>query len=260
MAGSELVWPQIDDILVNHGEWAPKPCPPPEGAHTFAGDEGGADRLVFDGDTVTAGQAGQTSSHRAVYYALRPDLYLVDIPDFSQGFALQFILDLGLRRALQIAVTAPAPNVPALLIDRVAQRGSQSAVDVTCTRWHGDGAREPFTGSDLLIGKQLRYTYSSTHEYDHFYLSERYYAWFCRKGPDAGLGDFEECEYIALRDDMVLFIWREKLLPCVGITVEDHAVMQTAGKIFGADMASGATKGEIVGARIRFIADIAGDD
>jgi hypothetical protein len=47
-----------------------------------------------------------------------------------------------------------------------------------------------------------------------------------------------------------LVCWREKLLPCVGIMVEDHKIMRSVGKIGGADAYTGAIANTRVGATI----------
>src|SRR5208282_824778 len=120
------------------------------------------------------------------------------------------------------------------VLARLASTGSQSAVKVRYRQAPiGAAVCSPFPPSRALVGKLLRYTYSSTHIYDHFYVSERFYSWFCREGPDKNLGDFEECDVFEIGPQLYLVCWREKLLPCVGILVEDHAAMRVTGKICG---------------------------
>ena len=248
------VWPEIEEILVNHGEGAPPPCQPPAGTREFVSAEG-SDVMVLSG--AEARFAGDTLT--AVYYAIRPGIYFVDLPDSAEGRARMLILDDTRGRVLQTEIVAPIPGTPDGLLDRLALRTSQSAVGVTYHHWFAPEAEQtPFTSSPRLIGKQFRYTYSSTHQYDHFYINDRYYAWHCLKGPDAGLGDFDECAHFEIAENLVLFVWKEKLLPCAGFTIEDHDAKRTIGKIFGANSNSGEARGAIVGADLTMIADISG--
>ncbi|MEO5597534.1 MAG: MoaF C-terminal domain-containing protein [Novosphingobium sp.] len=247
-------WPEIEDILVNHGEGAPAPVQPPAGPIVLVDPDTG-DTLSLETASVSLGG----SHFPATWYAIRPGIYLIDAETGASGTTRLIVVDAPAGRALQADVIAPLPNMPDSLIERIAATGSQSAVGITWRNWYApDAEQNGFGPSNLLIGRQLRYTYSSTHQYDHYYITDRYYAWHCLKGPDAGLGDFDECRHIALADDLVLFVWKEKLLPCVGFTIEDHAAMRTIGKIYGANSSSGAASGTIVGADIAFIADISG--
>ena len=249
------VWPEIDDILVNHDGGAPPPCPPPADTIALFAEAG-------DGVLTLAGTQARFGNDvlEAVYYPIRSGMYLVDLPDGLGGTARMLVLDTIRGRALETEITAPLPGAPDSLLDRLAWRDSQSAVGITYRYWYAQGAeRQPFPPSHQLIGKQFRYTYSATHQYDHYYINDRYYAWHCLKGPDAGLGDFDESSYFQVAENLVLFVWKEKLLPCAGFTIEDHDAKRTVGKIFGANSNSGKAQGVIVGADLRLIADISGD-
>lgn len=252
-AAIDDAWPQIGDILVNHGANAPLPCTDLDGRDfTFRVDDQTID-LAFEPGWISLAEDGRTTRLPVGIFRARPGIYLADCGGLENGRSLSLLIDIDGARLLIIDVTAPAPGVSADVLERVASRGSQSAVDIGYR--HG-GA--PFPASSQLVGKQFRYRYSDTHVYDHLYLSDRYYSWFCRRGPDAGLGDFEECDMFEIAEDLVLVCWREKLLPCVGLTLEDHRSMRSMGKIFGADSQTGQSDASIVGADIRFIADISG--
>lgn len=248
------LWPEIDDILVNHDGGAPPPSAPPAGTFAFVAEDG-EDTLRLSGAEATFGEEVLP----AVYYQIRPGLFLIDLPDRPEGVARLLVLDTNKGRVLQTEMTAPLPGAPDGLLDRLAWHDSQSAVGVTYRYWFADGAeRTHLPSSRQLIGRQFRYTYSSTHQYDHYYINDRYYAWHCLKGPDADLGDFDECAHFQVDDNLVLFVWKEKLLPCAALTIEDHDTKRTIGKIFGANSSSGKAQGVIVGADIQPIADISG--
>lgn len=251
----EQDWPEIGEILVNHGAQAPEPVTELDGRRfeLIVGDE--PVELAFDADTLTWLAADNAMNWPCTVWKAREDVYFIRVDQSRQERLL--ILALAPARLLEIAITAPIPDAPEGLAARLAAYGSQSAVAISYRQGGpASGSDTPFPSSTQLIGQQFRYRYSDTHLYDHFYLSERYYAWFCRQGPDGGLGDIEECDHFAIADDLVLVCWREKLLPCVGITLEDHCAMRTLGMIFGADSATGETQGAIVSATITHIAEI----
>lgn len=249
----KMNWPQIGDIVKNHGAGKP----PLSGQLT-----GKSYALVLDGKQVHANfkpngelewiEDDVVTLETAEVFELRAGLYFVDfIKSGDRRISISIIVDLNAARYLVIHVLAPAENVPSGLMERVTTRGSQSAVDVRYHQGGLSGGKPPyFPRTAELIGKHFRYRYSDTHEYDHIYLSEEYYTWFCREGPDKGLGDFDECDYFLLDDSLYLVCWREKFIPCVGVMVEDMRSMRSVGKIFGADSYGGLTANETVGSDI----------
>lgn len=254
--------PQIQDIVPNHDGGRPELVADLEGRafelvspqRRIQVELGAAGRLMWrDGTTAT--------QQRIETLRVRPGIYFLDWVDrFEPQRSSTLILDLTSQRSLLIEVTAPGKEVPPAVLDRMRLRGSQSAVDVSYTQFGMDGPLSaPFPRTAELVGKACRFHYSDTHVYDHIYLSERYHAWFCRSGPDAGLGDFDECDYFGIAHGLVVFSWREKLIPCVGIAVEDHVCMRSVGKIFGAHAESGATANVTVGAHISELATIRAD-
>ncbi|MBB4518978.1 MoaF C-terminal domain-containing protein [Paraburkholderia fungorum] len=84
-----------------------------------------------------------------------------------------------------------------------------------------------------LIGMRNLYTYSATEQYEHVYLNDNFYAWQCLSGVEAGLADVDRCHYIAIAKDLYLFVWREKIIPTLGVVMIDLERKKTDGKIFG---------------------------
>jgi len=84
-----------------------------------------------------------------------------------------------------------------------------------------------------LLGKRVEYTYSPTERYEHLYLNENFYTWHCLAGAEKGLADTDRCYYYKLSDKLYLFVWREKIVPTLGVLIEDFDQMKTSGKIFG---------------------------
>lgn len=264
MADTAL-WPQIGDIVHNHEGGRPDPVADLQGqGFDWTRDDGLRCRLAFDAAQAavqwTAGDDTQCTPCEV--FAIRPGLYFVDAVDARDPhISHSFVLDLPMHRVVQVDVEAPVPGAAAGLLDRIAQRGSWSAVDLKIRQGCLDSAAgqavPPCPRTSALVGHHYRYHYSDTHIYDHIYVSERYYSWFCHRGPDAGVGDFEECQYLALGPDLFLVCWTEKLIPCVGVTVEDLQSMRSIGKIFGADAYTGVTANRTVGAAMSLVATFA---
>ena len=253
-------WPQISDIIPNHDGDRPSATDALVGLRTYLGGEIQA-AIEFDSDRCAWRENGREElNYEYEALGLGRRLFFVDaMPVVPNLRSLTMILDLALMRALVVEVTFPKPEAAqSAVLARLAATGSQSAVKVRY-RQSGLGTSDasPFKASGALAGRHLRYTYSATHIYDHIYHSERFYSWFCREGPDKGLGDFEELDAFELAARCYLVCWREKLLPCVGIMVEDHQSMRATGKICGVDAYTGEIGNSRVGARLEFVADCA---
>lgn len=106
-------------------------------------------------------------------------------------------------------------------------------------RWH-----PPTTD---LIGRRMRYEYGPRDLYEHIYLTERYYTWLCRRGPEEGLADTDRCHYRRIEEDLYLFVWREKIVPTLGVVLVDTAALRSTGKLFGY---SGGDFGAVTNVRI----------
>jgi hypothetical protein len=94
----------------------------------------------------------------------------------------------------------------------------------------GAGLHEP---TRALIGMRNLYIYSETERYEHIYLNDNFYAWQCLSGVEAGLGDVDRCHTIGIDTSLYLFVWREKIVPTLGVVMIDLQRMKTDGKIFG---------------------------
>ncbi|MFV8907134.1 MULTISPECIES: MoaF C-terminal domain-containing protein [Serratia] len=94
-----------------------------------------------------------------------------------------------------------------------------------------DAALPQFT--DELIGMRNLYTYSPTERYEHIYLNNNFYAWQCLDGVEKGLADVDRCHYVKVAEKLYLFVWREKIIPTLGVVMIDLQEMRTDGKILG---------------------------
>jgi len=98
-----------------------------------------------------------------------------------------------------------------------------------------------------LVGWRMRYDYGPRDLYEHIYLNERYYTWQCLRGPEQGLADTDRCHYRRIDENLYLFVWREKIVPTLGVVLVDTAALRSTGKLFGY---SGGDFGAVTNARI----------
>lgn len=190
--------------------------------------------------TVTAGPgAGRTSTGDYLALLLREDLYLVDFLDTEER-ATSVTLVLDLARSICTLLTGRLPDEAEAgrsLISRLDSGLDLTGVEVTFLsgavdrEFNEDSERHPHT--DELVGKRVEYTYSPSERYEHIYLNERFYTWHCLLGVERGLADTDRCHYRKLGEKLYLFVWREKLVPTLGVVVLDYTDMTSRGKIFG---------------------------
>jgi hypothetical protein len=95
----------------------------------------------------------------------------------------------------------------------------------------GQGHRH--TPTVELVGKRVQYVYSRAEAYEHIYLNSMLYCWQCLKGIEKGLADTNRCHYYKIADKLYLFVWREKIVPTLGVVLIDLLHMKTTGKLFG---------------------------
>jgi hypothetical protein len=84
-----------------------------------------------------------------------------------------------------------------------------------------------------LVGKRVEYTYSLTERYEHIYLGPRLYTWHCLSGSEKGLADTDRCHYRKIAEGLYLFVWREKIVPTLGVVLVDLAQLRTTGQVLG---------------------------
>ena len=190
--------------------------------------------------SVTRG-SGQGREARESYSAtrVRERLYFVDfVRHMDQATAVSLVVDLDLA-----AVTALIGRLPdeaearRSLLERASAGEELTAVSALFLSGTIDA---PFTveaavhgPTSDLVGRRVEYTYSSTERYEHVYLNDKFYTWHCLQGSEKGLADTDRCHYYKLGTDLYLFVWREKIVPTLGVVVVDFDAMRTAGKIFG---------------------------
>ncbi|MGY4099345.1 MoaF C-terminal domain-containing protein [Nocardia sp. R16R-3T] len=105
----------------------------------------------------------------------------------------------------------------------------------------GSGAvpEEAHPPTNELIGRRVRYAYSSDDIYDHIYLNENLFTWLCLGGAEIGIGDTDRCTYWKLREKTYLFSWLEKNVGVEGMVLIDLNAHRTVGIQFGIDQQTG---------------------
>lgn len=214
---------------------------------------------------INSQQELNTSLELYEAFEIDKDLYFIDLN--NQGnqkrHSVSLIYDLNRSQVLEIKVVAPfIDQARSDLLARITENNSTSAMKIHYR--HGviengsesekqDDTLYEYLRTDKLVGKRLLCTYSDTHVYDHIYLNKDHFCWYCLKGPDKGLGDYDECDYFELAPNIYLICWREKLLPMTGIIVENHTKMRSLGKIYGLDVNSNKTENITVGANLKLL-------
>lgn len=169
---------------------------------------------------------------------LRDGLYFVDYIDATaRATSVSLVIDLD--TGVWTAVVGTLPTEADTRIDaftRVARGLPLTAVDAQFRHGTLGGHARPgplHAPTRELIGKRTMYRYSPTECYEHIYLNENFYAWQCLQGVERGLADVDRCHYFRIADELYLFVWREKVVPTLGVVLIDLAQRKTDGKIFG---------------------------
>jgi hypothetical protein len=200
------------------------------------GEDGSRTTLAFAAGAVT--RDGVATAQCSITRP-RPGIWFVDVrmADTPRG-GTSLVLDLERGCYIEIDGTLPTreeAHVP--LLERVAAGTELTPVKARIVRgtidrpFAPDAALPRPTGE--LLGKRVEYIYSPHERYEHIYLNDGYYTWRCIEGFERGLCDTDACHYYAIDTDLVLFIWREKIVPTLGIVMVDLRAMKTTGKIMG---------------------------
>jgi hypothetical protein len=107
----------------------------------------------------------------------------------------------------------------------------------------------PHGRSRELTGRRIRYTYGDGGIYEHVYLTENLFTWHCQAGPEKGLADTDACDCYAIRSDVYLFSWREKIIPTLGVVLVNTGRMRSNGYLTGIDTHTGEVSYFPIGAR-----------
>lgn len=171
--------------------------------------------------------------------SLRPGIYFIDFLEAGRrASSRSLVLDLG--QGVVTAVTGTLPTRQEAmepLLARIARGEPLSGVSAAFSRGTIDRPCAPdaplHPETTELVGRRVRYVYSSTESYEHLYLNPGFYTWHCLTGVEKGLCDTDRCHTYRIAEALYLFVWREKIVPTLGVVMIDLEKMKTTGKIFG---------------------------
>jgi len=201
--------------------------------------KGAETEITFEtADTLTWKRAadGRRGSEHYFATSLRDGIFFIDY--ISGGTSVSLIVDLA--RNLYTSVTARMPaeeDIDKSLFKRAAE--GQELTSVTAAIFSGRLAGSGRDAGELhhstaeMVGKRVIYNYSKTELYEHIYLNTSFYTWHCIEGVEKGLGDTDRCHYIKIDQNLYLFVWREKIVPTLGVLMIDLDRKKTTGKILG---------------------------
>lgn len=201
--------------------------------------DGSSEMLTFLSATVLRAPDGE---HECRVTSVRDGIYFVDYIGAGEGAracSTSFVLDV--RQGLCTCVVGTLPTEEETRTDAFTrvERGLE-LTGVQAQFRHGTFVQESQRAAETLhhptaelIGMRNLYTYSATEQYEHVYLNENFYAWQCLSGVEAGLADVDRCHTIRIERNLYLFVWREKIIPTLGVVMIDLERLKTDGKIFG---------------------------
>lgn len=202
---------------------------------------------------------------RAPYEAteIRRGIVFVDfVPPRERAIAVSLVLDLGKGICTALVGRLPtAEEARTPLSERLEHNSELTGVTSTFLAGAIDRSFTEETPRHALtrdmLGKLIEYSYSPSERYQHIYLNENLYSWHCLEGAEKGLADTDRCSYRKLSGRLYLFVWREKIVPTLGVVIVDLHQMKTTGKIFGyRDFRFDAVSNFAIGAWARIVSSL----
>jgi len=184
---------------------------------------------------------GISEKYISSYLAIEPrkNLYFIDfIVSFGNAKSVSVILDK--TKGFATVITGLLPDEKAINIPIIKSAEAGEALTKVQVQFEHAAVNTPFTldtgkheTTDELIGQRVQFVYSSKDAYEHIYLNEKFYSWHCIAGKEKGLCDTDRCFYYKLDENLYCFVWLEKIIPTIGIVIEDFDVHRSYGKICG---------------------------
>jgi hypothetical protein len=181
------------------------------------------------------------------------NLYFVDfVGNRDPDTAVSLILNLDSNQVL--AVVAKRPDLETARSSYYDRLGNSDLSTMKVEYWQGViGERttlediKGYERTEELLGKWVRYRYTSDHIYEHIYVTNTHFAWHCLGGPDKGLACTEPCDYWKLASKIYMIVWRESVHPVCAVSIIDLQNMRTMGKQFCMHLASGKKETVLMG-------------
>ena len=195
------------------------------------------DRLVWN--ALEGPGAGDHGEETVVVTRPREEVAVVDyVAATRRATSVTIVLDLARGAATTVTGTLPTAEQVAKGAFALATDAEElTLVETTITPSVIDGpfmaGEHPHAITAELVGKRVQYAYSQTEAYEHVYLNENLYTWHCLRGSERGLADTDRCHYRKIGDELYLFVWREKIIPTLGVVLVDWRSKRSNGKLFG---------------------------
>jgi hypothetical protein len=211
----------------------------------LAAADGSVTRLAFAGAGSLAWEVaggehdGERGEETCLITRPRDEIAVVDyVASARRATAVTIVLDLARGAATTVTGTLPTAEEAARSAFDLATKGDELtlvATDIAPSYIDGPWAagEHPHVPTDELVGKRVQYVYSQSEAYEHIYLNENLYTWQCLRGSEQGLADTDRCHYRRIADELYLFVWREKVIPTLGVVLVDWAAKRSNGKLFG---------------------------
>lgn len=175
------------------------------------------------------------------YLAINPreNIYFIDfVASYGDTRSVSIVVDMNKDIATVITGILPTTDDMSIPILKRAEQGLpltpvQALIEHALVNTPYKSAKLQHEKTTELIGKRVQFIYSSKDIYEHIYLNENMYTWHCISGSEKGLSDTDKCFYYKIDEDLYLFIWIEKVIPTMGIVVEDLNTLRSYGKIYG---------------------------
>lgn len=184
--------------------------------------------------------AGEKATESYTATCLRSNIYFVDFIKATER-ATSVSLVLNLKTGNATAVLGELPTKTETMRPVYKRANDNDLLTPVATTFIQCGIDRPYAKGDghaiteELVGKRIQYKYSPSEFYEHIYLNSGYYTWQCLKGVEQGLADTDKCHYYKIADRLYLFVWREKIIPTLGVVMIDLERLKTTGKILGYD-------------------------
>lgn len=197
----------------------------------------------------------------AIATEIRPGIFFVDfINPLQRASTISAVLDLASRACTVVLGQLPTDEETSQpMLQRIAEKKELTSVSAKFLHGWIDAPSEGTGHAETseLVGKRVEYTYSPTERYEHVYLNDKLYSWHCLEGSERGLADTDRCHAVRIAPLLYLFVWREKIVPTLGIVLLDLERLKTTGKILGyRTLDSGEITNFPVGALARVVSSI----
>jgi hypothetical protein len=233
---------------------------------TLHDEDGTVTRFDFTGlhdlawEVLEGPDAGRSGTETYAAFSPRDGVCLVDyVSGALPRTSVSMVLDATTGSATVVVGTLPTADEVVKGAFALARDGEE--LTAVRARFLRAAIDRPFAPADHdhrptaeMVGKRVRYVYGPTEAYEHIYLSQKLYTWQCLAGVERGLADTDRCHSIKLGDRLYLFVWRERVVPTLGVVVVDWRDMASCGKLFGYE--SSEIGGPVVNARIASVATL----